>query len=102
MARLNDPCSKPERSEGSFLFCDRSFEAQDALGAHFELFYGSGSTFNAFRKSRQHIVGADQHCQLDDLTLAEVLAQFAKNRVGNVDLAVSSHPCKQAARVVVR
>src|SRR6266850_3077750 len=26
----------PERSEGSFLFCDRSFEAQDALGAHFE------------------------------------------------------------------
>jgi hypothetical protein len=26
----------PERSEGSFYACDRSFEAQDARGAHLE------------------------------------------------------------------
>ena len=37
--------------------------------------------------ARVHVVGADQHGQLDDLALVEMLAQLGEHGVGHVDVA---------------
>src|SRR6266542_5071505 len=43
--------------------------------------------FKCFQKARQHIVGADQHCQFDDLTLAEMFLNIGEDSVQDFDLA---------------
>jgi hypothetical protein len=43
--------------------------------------------FQRFQKSREHVVRADQHRQLDDLSLREMFSNVGKNRIGNTDLA---------------